>query len=189
MTAPARTRRIFTVLGTLIVIAAGAALWHQLPAATNIYAPFDVHGDIGQRTAGRGLAATVDGAVITPRLDDAFGKQLAATGTWVVVEGSFDAGSRYAVAHAELLVGPNRYAPTDRLLYMPGQLQPGIADRRGWVFDVAPDVLQTVTSVVFRVYVGDGRLDSRLVIDIPLDDPRVRRTDDFELPRPTQDAR
>jgi hypothetical protein len=42
--------------------------------------------------------------------------------------------------------------------------------------------------VVFRVWVGDGRLDSRLVIDIPLDDPRVRRADDFTLPPPAQDV-
>ena len=189
MTAPARTPRVLTALGSLMVIVAGAGLWHQLPAATDIYAPFDVHGDIGQHTAGRGLAATVDAAVITPRLNNASGKQFAATGTWIVVEGTFDAGSTYALAHAELLVGPNRYAPTDRLLYMPAALQPGIADRRGWAFGVAPDVLESVTSLVFRMWVGDGRLDSRLVIDIPLDDSRVRRTDDFELPPPTQDVR
>jgi len=73
------------VLGSLLAIVAGAALWHQLPAATNIYAPFDVHGDIGRRAAGRGLAATVDAVVITPRLANATGKMFAATGTWVVV--------------------------------------------------------------------------------------------------------
>ena len=73
------------MLGSLLAIVAGAALWHQLPAATNIYAPFDVHGDIGRRAAGRGLAATVDAVVITPRLANATGKMFAATGTWVVV--------------------------------------------------------------------------------------------------------
>lgn len=186
----ARTRSVLTVLTTVLALAAGAMLWHKLPASTDVFAPFDVHGSIGQRTAGRGVAATVDAVTITPTLTVApSGQNLGATGIWVVIEGGFEAGADYALMHAELRVGPNRYLPTERVIAMPAVLQPGIVDRRGWAFDVAPARLDTVGTVVFGAWVGDGRLDSRLGIDIPLDDRRVQHLTRVDLPSPTQETR
>ena len=69
-----------------------------------------------------------------------------------------------------------------------GRLQPGIAHLRAWVFDVAPEILGTVTSMTFRVWAGDPRLDSRLVIDIPLENPEVRRSSVVTVPATVLEA-
>jgi hypothetical protein len=182
-------RQIIEMLSTALTIAASAVLWHHLPANTDVFAPFDVRGGLGEQTAGRALSATAYAVTVTPQLTDRYGRKLAATGTWVVVDVALQAGSDYGLAKADLRVGPNTYRPTDRLFVMPPELQPGIADRRGWAFDVAPQVLDSVASVVFRAWVGDSRLDSRLVIDIPLRGPRAYRVDSFELADPVQQVR
>lgn len=184
-----RARWLLTVLSTVFVIAASAVLWHKLPVATNIFAPFDVHGDIGQPTAGRNLTAVVDGVTIAPTMTTRYDRKLQAIGVWLVVDGSFDVDNDPGLLHADLLVGPNRYEPADLMAYQPPQLQPGITERRGWPFDVAPTVLDGADSVVFRAWLGDGRLESRLVIDIPLDDKRVQRAPSVDLPPPAREAR
>jgi hypothetical protein len=183
-----RGRQVIAGLSTALTIAVSVFLWHHLPANTDVYAPFDVPGELGEQTAGRGLSGTVESATVTPRLTRPGGKEIAATGTWVIVDGVFQAGVDYGLANAELLVGGNQYRPTDRLITIPPQLQPGISDRRGWVFDVAPEILDSVRSVVFRIWVGDGRLDSRLVVDIPLDDSRVQHSTSVLLADPSQEA-
>lgn len=184
-----RTRSVLTVLSTVLAIAASAVLWHRLPVATDIFAPFDVHGDIGLPTAGRNLTAAVDGVTIAPILTAKYDKKLGAIGVWLVVDGSFDVDSDPGLLHTELLVGPNRYSPADLMVYEPPLLQPGITDRRGWPFDVAPKVLEGVDSVVFRAWLGDGRLESRLVIDIPLNDNRVQHAPRVDLTPPERVAR
>lgn len=184
-----RTRSALTVLSTVLAIAAGAVLWHRLPVATDIFAPFDVRGDIGLPTAGRNLTAAVDGVTITPTMTTKYDKTLRATGVWLVVDGAFDVDQDSGLLHADLLIGPNRYAPADLMVYRPPLLQPGITERRGWPFDVAPKVLEDADSVVFRAWLGDGRLESRLVIDIPLDDNRVQRAPRIDLPPPVRVAR
>jgi len=184
MTATSRNRTVLLAVTTVLAIVCGALLWHRLPVSTDVYAPFDVRGTIGERTAGRGLSAVVDGVTIAPVLRPSESeKTQKAVGIWVVVDGSFDADPDYGLMHVELLVGPNHYNAA-ALLYQPPQLQPGITEQRGWPFDVAPDVLDKVDSVVFRAWLGDGRLDTRLVIDIPLDDQRVRHTAVVEIPPP-----
>lgn len=188
MTTAARPHWTLTALGTLVVVVAGVLLWQRLPANTDTFAPFDVHGAAGQRVTGRGLSGTVDAVTITPKLVDPFGHRLTAVGTWVVVDTVLEAGNDYGTAHADLMVGPDQYLPTERVLNT-AILQPGITDRRSWVFDVAPPALAEAGSVVFRVWVGDGRLDSRLVIEIPLTDPQVRHTGTLVLSAPVQAAR
>ncbi|PRC60750.1 hypothetical protein C6A85_16305, partial [Mycobacterium sp. ITM-2017-0098] len=44
-----------------------------------------------------------------------------------------------AVPHADLLVGPNTYAPSDRFFgrTLGAEVAPGIAQEGSWVFDVA----------------------------------------------------
>lgn len=180
-----RTRSMLMVLSTVLAIAASAVLWHRLPVATGIFAPFDVRGDIGRPATGRNLTAVVDGVTIAPTMTAKYDKKLRAIGVWLVVDGAFDVDTEPGLLHAELLVGPNRYAPTELMVYQPPQLQPGITERRGWPFDVAPAVLEDADSVVFRAWLGDGRLESRLVIDIPLDDKRVQHAPSVDLPPPT----
>jgi hypothetical protein len=58
------------------------------------------------------------------------------------------------------------------------EVNPVITQRGSWVFDVAPALLATESDpMTLRVWVGDGRLDSRLVIRIPLDGASVSRVD------------
>jgi hypothetical protein len=86
--------------------------------------------------------------------------------------------------HAALVVGPNTYIPTERVGVGPlgVALAPGIAQRGAWVFDVPPDLTKPgPRDMALRVWVGDGRLDSRLVITLRLDDPRVRREQVIQL--------
>ncbi len=51
MCAAAIARRVALPL-TAVLVTAAALLWHRLPVPTQIYAPFDVHGDLGNRGAG-----------------------------------------------------------------------------------------------------------------------------------------
>lgn len=182
-----RRRLIGAVLGTLIAVVAGAVLWNHLPVNTDTFAPFDVHGSTGEHLTSTRLSGSVEQVTIAPEAISRFGKRLTAVGTWVIVQAAVDSGNDYANAQADLVVGPNTYRPTDRVLEAT-VIQPGITDRRAWVFDVAPAVLAEADSVVFRVWVGDGRLDSRLVVDIPLTGPSVHRTAVFRIPAPTQAA-
>ncbi len=180
-------RRWLAVPATLLVIAAGAGLWQQLPRNTDIYAAFDEYGVVGQQVQGRGLSGTVEAVTIGPTIVTDTHRRLNATGIWVVVYAAVEAGTDHGLAEAELMVGDSRYLPTSRLLVMPPRVTPGFVDRRGWVFDVAPDRLDAVKAVRFRLWVGDGRLDSRLVFDIPLDDAVVRNLDPVILVRPAQE--
>ncbi|BBX08329.1 hypothetical protein [Mycolicibacterium aichiense] len=154
---------------TVVAIALATLVWLHLPVNTTIYGPFDVHAGIASRAVGQNLSATVTHASITPTVIAAQSrKRYAAAGVWVVVLTRLEAAREPVLPHADLLVGPNTYAPTTQLLSGADLVQPGITQQRTWAFDVPPDLLKTVPSVVMRVWGGDGRLDSRLVIDIPL---------------------
>jgi hypothetical protein len=168
-------------LTAVVAIAASALLWHHLPVPTDIYAPFDVRAHAGSKAVGRGLTTTVTGVDITPRVTkDAPNRAVQAIGVWVVVDTTMSGTVASALPRAELLIGPNTYSPTTRLvpatLGLP--LNPGIAQSGAWVFDVPPSLLDSVGSLVLRTWVDiDPRLDSRLVVTIDLHDSRVSRTD------------
>lgn len=186
MTTPT-ARRVLAALSTMLALAAGAALWHHLPESTGIFAPFDVQAGVGERAQGRGLSATVESVTVTPTLVTA-SKTLPAVGVWVVVELAAEAGPEYALAHADLMVGDSRYVPTDRIISGPPTLAPRIIDHREWAFDVSPDRLAAVDEIRFRIWVGDERLDSRLVFTIPMDGTDVRQSATLELASPSQEA-
>ncbi len=169
------------VVATIAVIAAAALVWHALPFNTQIYAPFDVRAPIGTPAEGRSITAKVEGAQLTKTLIPSFGQPIPALGTWVVVDTAVSAGSTNAIYRADLLVGPNSYFTSDRVLTPANQVQPGITDHRQLVFDVATDVLDRVDSVVLRIFPWDARLDSRLVLDIPLSSDRVQRPESVSI--------
>jgi hypothetical protein len=179
-------------LTAAVAIATAAVLWLQLPANTDIYAPFDVRGVIGTPVSGRAVTATVTGVRIAPQLtaDSVLTPgPLPATGTWLIVDATVQANRNPELPHAELLVGPNTYRPSDRLPPATAlgslMIQPGIAQRGAWVFDVAPALLHTYAAdpLTLRVWAGDGRLDSRLLIRIGLTDPRVSEAGTAALSR------
>jgi hypothetical protein len=176
---------------TAMVIAAAAVMWHHLPTPDDVYGPFDVDAGIGQPATGRAIAATVTGARIAPRIrkERLRAPILDALGVWVAVDAEAMATRTDEVAHVELIVGPNTYAPTSRLGVMPlmGSLTPGIVTRSSWVFDVPAELVAPRTQhMSLRVWVRDGRMDSRLVIDVALDDSRVSRSDLIVIERATQ---
>lgn len=184
-------RRALYALASTVVIAAAAWMWHNLPTPDEVYGSFDVHADMGQRATGEPITAQVTGVRIGPRIRKTqYPPALVdALGTWVVIDGEAMTTHADDVPTVDLLVGPNTYVPTNRLGFtaLTGNLTPGIAVRSSWIFDVPPDLVAPgAQSITLRIWVDDWRQDSRLVIAIPLDDPRVQRTDVVEFGPATQ---
>lgn len=161
-----RVRTALSVACVLVLVAAAALIWHNLPTPTDLYGPFDVHGDAGEPVRGRGVTATVTSVRVAPTVDS-----VPAAGRWVVVETTMEAHGSTDVPHADLLVGPNTYIPTDRFLTrtLGRSLAPGIEQRGSWIFDVSSELIDgsDLDSLVLRVWVGSDLLDSRLVISVP----------------------
>lgn len=183
--------RHWKALVTVVVIAAAAVVWHDLPANTEIYAPFDVTAAAGAAATGRNITATVTGVELASEIrpENARPGRLDAAGVWVVVTAHVTAILGPGLMRAQLLVGPDTYAQTDRLLpsaRLGGLMQPDIVYRGAWLFDVAPEALDKVDSVVLQVWLGDERLDSRLRVSIPL--AGVDRLDSVDVPRPAVSA-
>jgi hypothetical protein len=179
-------------LTAVIAIALAALVWQHLPENTDIYAPFDVRGDSGSLTTGRTMTTTVTGLQISPKVTPELGRPVQAIGIWVIVDATVAATRSSGLPRAELMVGANTYVPSDRLLpgtTLGGLLDPDIAQRGAWVFDVPSSLVDTVGSVVLRTWMGlDPRLDSRLVVNIALNDSRVSRFDAVRLGRPISAA-
>lgn len=165
-----------TAVLTVVAVGLAALIWHHLPAQLAIYAPFDVRAGINTEAVGENLSAAVTGASIASRIvKPPSRKPVTAAGTWVMTATALNVRNAPVLPHADLLVGPNTYVPTDRLLSTCDLVQPGLTLHCVWVFDVPVDLLHSMRSVVLRVWGGDERLDSRLVIDIPLDDAIIAR--------------
>ncbi|HEY7052418.1 MAG TPA: hypothetical protein VH496_09850 [Mycobacterium sp.] len=182
-------RAVLRLVATLCVIAAAATVWHFLPMPTQVFAPFDVRGSVGQRVAGRPIEATVHDVRIAPEVTASTSgrkKRIAATGSWVVVDTTMQATVDPARPEAELLLDGNTYRPAERFLLenldAGGTLNPGIPERGTWVFDVATNLVDRPAPFILRLWTGDGRLDSRLVISIGKHD--ASRQDVVALTRP-----
>ncbi|MCV7359840.1 hypothetical protein [Mycolicibacterium fluoranthenivorans] len=183
--------RALYALATAVVVAAAAWMWHNLPAPDDVYAPFDVDAGMGQQATGRTLTAQVTGVRIGPRIRKQQYRPILvdAVSTWVAVDGEAMTTRTDEVPTVQLLVGPNTYALTQRLGFMPlaGSLAPGITVRGSWVFDVPAELVAPGRGdITVRAWTGDGRQDSRLVFTIGLDDSRVQRTDLIQIPPGTQ---
>ena len=180
--------RALSVVLVAVVIAAAAVVWHDLPSPTDLYGPFDVDAPAGEQARGRAITATVTSVRIAARVD-----AVAAAGRWVVVDTTMAAVHSTELPHADLLVGPNTYAPTERFFFdtLRKPLAPGITQRGSWVFDVAAPLVDPGARepLTLRVWVGGDMLDSRLVIRIPADDPRISRTEAAGLTPPEESAR
>ncbi len=186
-----KATRVLHLLATAMVIAAAALLWQNLPTPDDVYGPFDVHAGVGQRATGRGVTAQVDAVRIAPRIrgERESAPVIDALGAWVVIDGEAMTTLRDESLKSELILGPNTYRRTDRVSFLPitGSLAPGITVRGSWVFDVPVDLVAAgAQPMTLRLWVGDGRQDSRLVVDIPVDDPKVSRTDLVRLEPATQ---
>jgi hypothetical protein len=169
-------RSALPALSVVAVVAAAAMVWHNLPTPPDVYGPFDVQGVVGAPASGRAVTATVTAVRIAPLVNS-----VRATGQWVVVDTTLDAIRTTELPHSELIVGPNTYTPSDRFFVdtLRAEISPGITQRGAWVFDVAPELLVggATEALMLRIWVGFGFMDSRLVIRIPTDDPRVGRVD------------
>jgi hypothetical protein len=178
--------RVLHLLATAVVIGAAALMWHALPTPDDVYGPFDVDAGMGQQAEGRAITAQVTGARIAPRIRKPYPSApvVDAVGVWVAIDGEAMTTRTDEVPNVELIIGRNSYVPTERLDFMPltGRLSPGIAVRSSWVFDVPAELVAPgAQHLTLHVWVGDGRLDSRLVVDVPLTDSRVTRSDLIRL--------
>ncbi|WP_260764845.1 hypothetical protein [Mycobacterium sp. SMC-4] len=159
------------------VIIAAAALWHNLPAPSDVYRPFDVGATLGEQVSGRVFDLTVTGVRVGRQAQSPRRPPIPALGEWVLVDAELRATSEFVLPRAELLVGPNTYAPSDRFQFVQlgAELAPLITQHGSWAFDVAPDQLTSSSLLTLRVWSGDSRFDSRSVVKIPLRDA-VRET-------------
>jgi hypothetical protein len=182
-----KPRRVLTAVAVVITVAAAAVVWQNLPTPTDVFGPFDVHADAGTSATGRGVQAAVTSVRLTPEVDS-----VKPAGIWVVVNTALEGTRSTELPHSELVVGPNTYSPTDVFMVdtLMGEISPGIAVRGSWVFDVAPALVAPGSSdpMTFVVWVGDGRLDSRLAIRIPLQGSHFSRVDSVTLDKPTRSA-
>jgi hypothetical protein len=175
-----RWQRPLHIFATAVVIAAAAALWQSLPTPDDVYGPFDVHAGIGEQATGRGIETQVTGVRVSPRVEKGrYPRQIVdAVGTWVAIDNETMTTLTVEVPRVELVIGPNTYVPTMRVGVLYPAFPPGIRVRSSWVFDVPAELVALGSQTMsLRVWVGDSRLTSRLMIDIPLDDERVSRED------------
>jgi hypothetical protein len=172
----------------VVIVAAAALVWHNLPTPTDLYGPFDVRGTAGEPVRGHSVVATVDSLRIGAQVNS-----IQAAGDWVVVDTVLEATDSTALPRAELVVGPNSYTPSDRFFMetLGAEIAPGITQRGSWVFDVASPLVADAASepITLRVWTGSDLLASRLVIEVPADDPRIARTGDIDLTPPEVSAR
>ncbi len=178
-------RAALRALSVVVVIAAATVVWQNLPTPTDLYGPFDVHGEAGAPAEGRAVTATVTAVRIAPQVNS-----VQTAGRFVVVDTTLEADRNTGLPHSELIVGPNTYTPSDRFFVktLRAEISPGIRQRGSWVFEVASALVEPDASdpLTLRVWVGSALLDSRLVIRIPAHDPRVSRTDSIELEPPVE---
>lgn len=167
----------------LAAVTASAVLWHNLPTNSDVYAPFTVSGSVGEPVSGRSITATVTGVRTAAEVQTP--QAVSAIGRWVVVQTELVPGSVVENPHADLVVGADTYAPTDRLApgtQLGGALEPGFLTRGSWIFDVAPALLDDGPPMSLRLWVGDGRLDSRL--SVAIDPARVESMNVARVERP-----
>jgi hypothetical protein len=182
-----RFATVLSTFGVIIVVAAAALVWHNLPTPRDLYGPFEVRGAADEPVQGRAITATVTSVRIAPQVNSIQG-----AGTWVVIDTTLEATRATELPRADLIVGPNTYAASDRFFFesLGAEISPGIAMRGSWVFDVATPLVEAGAAdpLLLRVWAGSEILDSRLVIEIPADDPRISRTEDVDLTRPETSA-
>ncbi|MGE2834649.1 hypothetical protein [Mycobacterium sp. SMC-4] len=189
MTARSKRRMMLHAVATIAVIAAAAGLWHHLPTPSDVYRPFDVRGDIGDQVSGRAFDLTVTGVRVGQQTQAPRSRPVPAVGEWVLVDADLRATSEVVVPRAELLVGPNTYIPSDRFQFVQlgAALAPLITQQGSWAFDVDPGLLTPDADLTLRVWSGDVRFDSRLVVDIPFSDA-VREPGALRLSRTRESA-
>ena len=177
------SRRVLIAVGVVITVAAAAVVWQNLPTPTDLLGPFDVHAEAGTPATGRAVSATVTSVRISPVVNS-----VKPAGIWVVVNTALEGTSSTELPHSELVVGPNTYSPSDVVFVdtMMGEISPGITLSGSWVFDVAPALVAADSSdpMTLFVWVGDGRMDSRLAIRIPTNGARFGRVDSVTLKKP-----
>jgi hypothetical protein len=176
---------VLTAIAVVVTVVAAAVVWQNLPTPTDVLGPFDVHGDAGGPATGRAVSATVTGVRVATEVDS-----IKPAGTWVVVDTALKGTRSTELPHSKLLVGPNTYDPSDVFFgdTLMSEISPDITWRGSWVFDVAPDLVAPGSSapLTLQVWVGDGRLDSRLAIRIPMRGSLLRREDSVVLTKPKQ---
>jgi hypothetical protein len=180
-------RRALAAVGVVVTVAVAAVLWQNLPTPTDVLGPYEVRGDAGTSTTGRGVTATVTDVRVAREVNS-----VKPAGVWVVVNIAVEGTVSTELAHSQLVVGPNTYTPSDVFFTHTvfGEISPGITLRVSWVFDVAAALVAPESSdlLTLLLWVGDGRLDSRLNIRIPTHGSHFDRVDEVTLRKPESSA-
>jgi len=104
-------RRTPAAVGVLVTVAAAAVLWQNLPTPTDVLGPFEVRGDTGWPTTGRGVTTTVTDVRVAQVVNS-----VKPTGVWVVIDIALEGTVSTELAHSQMVVGPNTYTPSDVFL-------------------------------------------------------------------------
>lgn len=178
---------LLTIGGTVgiavAILAASVFVWHRLPYATDVQAPFDVHGSAGSPVSGRLFSVTVIKAAVAPVVKHTGAlpknRNLTASGQWVVVTATVTSLLDAPSARVALELDGNAYTPDDRLdLSTLGGaiLNPLIPQTGVYVFEAPTELVNRVS--VGRLYVSTGtnKWDTGLIIDVPLDPGHAPRS-------------
>ncbi|MGI5119671.1 hypothetical protein ACQEU5_09080 [Marinactinospora thermotolerans] len=179
-------RRPTTVAVSLLLLALVAAAHELVPAPEDVTAPIAHAGEAGEVVDARGFTIEVGEVRIARTVveEDLFGEgsRETANGVWVVVPAVLTSTSTSSRVASPVLLetgGGYTHSAVTRLSStlnsQSPQLDPGIAVRGAFVFELPPERL---TRAVLRVTVSEG-LDTRLaaeaVVDLGLSPAELRR--------------
>lgn len=185
-----------TICLVVVALAASVYVWRRLPYATDVAAPFEVHGSAGTEVTGRLFSVTVTKAGIAPVVKHTGvlpkARNLQAQGQWIVVKATVTSLIDADGASARLVLDDKVFLPDDRLRYSTldtAPLSPLIPVTGVYVFEVPTDsVNRSPVAQLGLIYekpkiVGEpAKWDSALLIDIPLDPQHAPRAAVIALP-------
>ncbi|AYM42122.1 hypothetical protein [Mycobacteroides chelonae] len=175
-----------------VLLSASVYVWNRLPSAAETQNAFDVHGTMGSSVTGRLFSATVTKVGIGPVVKHTgFSprqRNIKSAGQWVVVKLTITSMTEASQADAILALGDKGYTPDSRLegsTLLGARLTPLIPETGVFVFEVSSSVLEDARSAKLYIFYAAGQYkwDSRLVIDIPLDNEHAPRASVIALPK------
>lgn len=189
--------RVAVTIGVVVaMLTASVFVWNRLPYATDVAAPFEVHGSAGNTVTGRLFAVTVTKAAVAPvvKHTGVFPKarNLKSRGQWLVIKATVNSLVDAPQASARLVLDDKAFLPDDRLRSSTldaAILSPLIPLTGVYVFEVPTDSLNRSANaqlaVIYQRSTPNGepaKWDSALLIDIPLDPEHAPRTSVIALP-------
>jgi hypothetical protein len=189
--AAAFTTHAVSVLVAGLVLAGAAVVKQTTPDEVRQQAAFVVRGDLSAPVVARDLVVTVHDVTVADVVTaTAFGRisEHTSNGAWVLVDASVSTQLEPGYAQtAQLVIDGRTYRSTNRFAatLTEVELQPGLAMRGHFAFEIPADVTdQVVTLEVARAF--DTRLDS--IANLTLNLAEAPREDEVAVARPVLEA-